>query len=339
MAYIDFLIWVGSPGRPYNTIKGYIGEAKELGCCRRVPQVPSWAVPGKSRVFLVHRGDHKKKSDLGSIFGYYTLRRVEVITKQKVSIIKQKNLDSRETYPEPFPWYILVPQEQAGGEEERGCGMRETDGAIYLVNELASEITDVFLKKLEEKPGNKTIYSKERINLFREAKREVVAKRKAKAGELVLFKRPYPIFQRFPKAAFRGYFRIDGDKLLEQINKGGKSVTPKVPYWGIDVKPGKPMTKTQLVTKFASELGLQKIMVNRFLGKLSKLVPDELNRTEAITLPGLGKMVLSKRKARRGVKPGTTEEILIPAKNVVKFRPAKGLSGKIKPPKTQASVK
>ena len=76
---------------------------------------------------------------------------------------------------------------------------------------------------------------------------------------------------------------------------------------------------------------LQKTMVNKFLRQLSELVYGELNRTGAITLPGLGKMVLSERKARQGINPQTRERILIPAKKVVAFRPAKGLKDKIKP--------
>ncbi|NCO98407.1 HU family DNA-binding protein, partial [bacterium] len=40
-------------------------------------------------------------------------------------------------------------------------------------------------------------------------------------------------------------------------------------------------------------------------------------------LPGFGKMVKAKRKARAGVNPATGEKIQIAAKTVVKFRLAK----------------
>lgn len=80
MACIDFLIWIGKPRAHgigvYETIDGYIKESKNMGCCRRIPQVPSWAVLGQSRVFLVHQGNHKRL-DRGSVFGYYTLERIE----------------------------------------------------------------------------------------------------------------------------------------------------------------------------------------------------------------------------------------------------------------------
>ena len=248
-----------------------------------------------------------------------------------------------------------MPQELAGRGGGLGCSKRKDPGAVYLVNALSSEITDAYHKKFyhwlehegrQEYPGasrkklieklketeSKIIYPEEGNKLFREAKREVLANRKPKAGELVLFDEPYPIFQHSPRAAFRGYLHIDGDELLDQINKGDKPVTPIIPYCnGSEVEPGKPMTKAQLVTHLVAEVGLQRTVVNRFLRQLSELVPDELNRTEAIILPGLGKMVLSERKARQGINPRTRKKILIPAKKVVKFRPAKGLKDKIKP--------
>jgi len=453
MACIDFLIWIGTPKKRsvtveevdgdirivykparYSSINGYIKEAMELGCCRRIPQLPSWAVPGRSHVFLVHQGNHKRL-DQGLIFGYYVLKRVEFIAKQKgPDPIKpyrgkfpwsdkykeefEKRVEScresddaeaciRNKYPEklksnllrdvcreeiefngrpsrryedPFEkilddileefmekcWeelmermdkddYAIVTQELAGGGGGLGCSRRKDPGAVYLVNALYSEITDAYHEKLyywlehegrQEYPGasrkelidklketeNKTIYPEEGIKLFEEAKREVLANRKPKAGELVIFDKPYPIFQRSPRAAFRGYLHIDGDELLKQINKGGKAVIPVIRYCnGGGIEPGKPMTKVQLVTHFVAEVGLERTVVNKFLGKLSKLVPDELNRTEAITLPGLGKMLLSERKARQGIHPRTRKKLLIPAKKVVKFRPAKGLKDKIKP--------
>jgi DNA-binding protein HU-beta len=40
-------------------------------------------------------------------------------------------------------------------------------------------------------------------------------------------------------------------------------------------------------------------------------------------LPGFGKLVKQKRKARNGVNPKTGAKIKIPAKTVVKFRVAK----------------
>ena len=49
------------------------------------------------------------------------------------------------------------------------------------------------------------------------------------------------------------------------------------------------------------------------------------------TLPGIGKLVLVKRKARMGRNPATGEAIKIPAKTVVKMRVAKAAKEAIVP--------
>ncbi len=44
---------------------------------------------------------------------------------------------------------------------------------------------------------------------------------------------------------------------------------------------------------------------------------------DGFTIPGLGKLVMAERNARKGRNPATGEIIDIPAKKVVKFRVAK----------------
>jgi DNA-binding protein HU-beta len=62
--------------------------------------------------------------------------------------------------------------------------------------------------------------------------------------------------------------------------------------------------KGQIVTHFAQKFELPK-------------------KNGSFTLPGIGKLVLQKRKARKGRNPATGEAIKIPAKTVVKMRIAK----------------
>ena len=49
-------------------------------------------------------------------------------------------------------------------------------------------------------------------------------------------------------------------------------------------------------------------------------------------IPGLGKIHVASRKRRKGRNPATGEEIVIPAKKVVKFRVSKTLSDAVYPP-------
>jgi DNA-binding protein HU-beta len=95
----------------------------------------------------------------------------------------------------------------------------------------------------------------------------------------------------------------------------------------------KPMTKAQLVTELAETLETKKSDVNGFLDTLTSIAYRETKKKGAFTLPGVGKLVLVKRKARKGRNPATGEEIQIKAKTVVKFRVAKACKDTIIPPK------
>lgn len=56
----------------------FVHEAEWRGISRKVPAVPKWAVPGTTRIFLVHRGG-ATEPHLGKLFGYFVLHRVEVL--------------------------------------------------------------------------------------------------------------------------------------------------------------------------------------------------------------------------------------------------------------------
>jgi len=81
------------------------------------------------------------------------------------------------------------------------------------------------------------------------------------------------------------------------------------------------LTKSQTMTKLAEKVDLPKKKVIEVMDALVQLAYKEAKN--AFTLPGLGKLVLVKRKARIGRNPATGEQIQIPAKKVVKFRVAK----------------
>lgn len=95
----------------------------------------------------------------------------------------------------------------------------------------------------------------------------------------------------------------------------------------------KPMTKGQLVTELAEKLDAKKTDVNAFIDTLTDIAYRETKKKGSFTLPGVGKLVLVKRKARKGRNPATGEEIQIKAKTVVKFRVAKACKDAIIPPK------
>ena len=87
--------------------------------------------------------------------------------------------------------------------------------------------------------------------------------------------------------------------------------------------PTKPMTKSQVVAHFAEKFELPKKTAAAILDELSDLAVNQTKKVGEFTLPGVGKLVKSKRKARIGRNPATGEQIKIPAKTVVKMRLSK----------------
>ena len=87
------------------------------------------------------------------------------------------------------------------------------------------------------------------------------------------------------------------------------------------------MTKSQIADHLAGKSGVTKKIATEVLDNLAALSYKEAKN--AFTLPGIGKLVLSHRKARIGRNPQTGEPIKIPAKKVVKFRVAKAAKDSI----------
>jgi DNA-binding protein HU-beta len=95
----------------------------------------------------------------------------------------------------------------------------------------------------------------------------------------------------------------------------------------------KPMTKSQIVSHFAEKFETSKKMASAIIDEVAALAVSETKKAGSFTLPGIGKLVLVKRKARMGRNPGTGEAIKIPAKTVVKMRVAKACKDAIVPGK------
>jgi DNA-binding protein HU-beta len=93
----------------------------------------------------------------------------------------------------------------------------------------------------------------------------------------------------------------------------------------------KPMTKSQIVSYFAEKFELTKKTVSGIIDEVAALAVSETKKSGSFTLPGIGKLVLVKRKARMGRNPATGEAIKIPAKTVVRMRVAKAAKEAIVP--------
>ena len=86
----------------------------------------------------------------------------------------------------------------------------------------------------------------------------------------------------------------------------------------------KKMTKSAIMATLAAKTGISKKAAGQVVEELVKLAYKEAKNQ--FTVPGLGKLVLSKRPAREMVMrfgPKTGQTVKVPAKTVVKFRLAK----------------
>jgi DNA-binding protein HU-beta len=81
------------------------------------------------------------------------------------------------------------------------------------------------------------------------------------------------------------------------------------------------MTQAEICAALAGKTGLEKAQVKAVLDELALLAYREA--PNSFTLPGIGKLVVTDRAARKGRNPLTGEEIQIPAKKALKFRIAK----------------
>ena len=80
------------------------------------------------------------------------------------------------------------------------------------------------------------------------------------------------------------------------------------------------MTKTELQLALATATQTSKKTAGVFLETLSNLAYKEIKKNGEFVLPGFGKLVKQKRKARTGTNPSTKQKIKIPARTVLKFR-------------------
>ncbi len=91
----------------------------------------------------------------------------------------------------------------------------------------------------------------------------------------------------------------------------------------------KPMTKTQLVSALADEMGSDKKTASGALDAVISIITREVSGGGAVTLPGVGKIYCRERPARMVRNPATGEQIHKDADKVVKMTIAKALKDSV----------
>ncbi|AKJ63627.1 HU family DNA-binding protein [Kiritimatiella glycovorans] len=84
-----------------------------------------------------------------------------------------------------------------------------------------------------------------------------------------------------------------------------------------------PKTKTQIIAQMADDAEITKVQAKAALESMVDMAYKGAKTKDGFTIPGIGKLIKQRRKARTGRNPATGESIKIPAKTVLKFRISK----------------
>jgi len=93
------------------------------------------------------------------------------------------------------------------------------------------------------------------------------------------------------------------------------------------------MSQSEIVNHFAEKFELKRTVVKDVFDEMAALAGREVKKNGEFVLPGFGKIVLAKRKARMGRNPATGETIKIAAKTTLKFRVGKAMKDSVIPVK------
>lgn len=86
------------------------------------------------------------------------------------------------------------------------------------------------------------------------------------------------------------------------------------------------MNKTDLINEIAAKAGLSKADARKSLEATLESIEQALANDDKVQLIGFGTFSVVEKEARTGINPRTKEKIEIPARKVVKFKPAADLA-------------
>lgn len=90
------------------------------------------------------------------------------------------------------------------------------------------------------------------------------------------------------------------------------------------------MTKKDIVMKVSNDTNLTQIDVKKIVQRTLDVVVESLERGETVELRNFGVFKVKQRRGRLGRNPRTGDEVSVPEKRVVVFKPGLILKGKVK---------
>ena len=82
-------------------------------------------------------------------------------------------------------------------------------------------------------------------------------------------------------------------------------------------------TKTDIVAALVDRVGLKQIEATASLRVVLDFIQESLEDGDTVQLTGFGTFSVKEKPERKGRNPSTGEEITIPARTVVRFKPGK----------------
>jgi len=90
------------------------------------------------------------------------------------------------------------------------------------------------------------------------------------------------------------------------------------------------VTKKDIVMKVSNDTNVAQIDVKKVVQKTLDAIVESLERSETVELRNFGVFKVKSRRGRIGRNPRTGEEVQVPEKKVVVFKPGLILKGKVK---------
>ncbi|MBU3759016.1 MAG: integration host factor subunit beta [Candidatus Omnitrophica bacterium] len=90
------------------------------------------------------------------------------------------------------------------------------------------------------------------------------------------------------------------------------------------------MTKKDIVMKVSNETNLTQIDVKKIVQRTLDVILESLERGETVELRNFGVFKVKSRRGRLGRNPRTGQEVSVPEKKVVVFKPGLVIKNKIK---------
>jgi len=90
------------------------------------------------------------------------------------------------------------------------------------------------------------------------------------------------------------------------------------------------VTKKDIVMKVSNDTNVAQVDVKKVVQKTLDVVVESLEKGETVELRNFGVFKVKNRRGRIGRNPRTGEEVQVPEKKVVVFKPGLILKGKVK---------